>query len=169
MDDRAVEKAAALEILDEAGNRSVDFFAGRWQGVGDIAVMIPVLVLGKHLDEPHSRSTSLRAMRQRVPKSLVAGSSMPYIFLVASLSPEISITSVAAVCMRAASSKLAMRASRSSSPGLGLPLLSWLRNSKKFSCGFPCNSAGGLRLRTRGSRARTTCLDKGWAENRVTS
>ena len=54
MDDRAVEQAAALEILDEAGNRSVDFFAGRWQGVGDIAVMIPVLVLGKHLDEPHA-------------------------------------------------------------------------------------------------------------------
>ena len=37
MDDRAVEKAAALEILDEAGNRSVDFL----QDAGRALVILP--------------------------------------------------------------------------------------------------------------------------------
>src|SRR5262249_43175190 len=63
------------------------------------------------------RSTRRRASRQRLPYSRVAGLSRPYIRRVAADSRARSSASGTAVCIAAAVSKLAIRASSSPSPG----------------------------------------------------
>src|SRR6185369_902751 len=54
VDERRLQKAAALQILDEGGGGLIDFFARFGKRTQDAAVMVPELVLREDLHEPHA-------------------------------------------------------------------------------------------------------------------
>ena len=104
MDERGVQQAALLEILHEGSRGLVGPATDGRQRLLDAAVMVPRLIAVCSWTNRTPRSTSRRAIRQRVPYSFVSGSSMPYSLWVAAVSAAMSKASLAALCIFAANS-----------------------------------------------------------------
>ena len=126
-DQRLFEQAALLQVGEQPGDRQVGLLAARAGAGGVVGVSVPRLAGHEELDEPDAaldQPPGHQAARSVGPRDRVVEAVER---LRRGDSCDRSSASVAESCMRAASSKLAMRASSSSSSG-------WRERCSALSC-----------------------------------
>ena len=114
-DQRFVQQAARLQILEQTGDRPVHLGGIVGMILFQTAMLIP-LVAVRNLHEAHAaldEPPRHQALPAEIPRAILVQAVQP---LRAAVSPATSCNSGAAVCMRKASSKASMRPS---SPGSG--------------------------------------------------